>query len=72
MKVPIEFGMWRIDGEVSPLPSEPLANESRLEDILEKDISILGLDLLMVIGRQVVTQFGKRVDLMAYHLNPAG
>jgi RecB family endonuclease NucS len=63
--LPIEFGIWRIDGQVVQVPSEPLSNESRLEDILEKDISILGLDVLLVLGRQVPTAFGKRIDLLA-------
>jgi hypothetical protein len=63
--MPIEVGVWRIDGGVVRVPSSALANESRLEDILEADISILGLDVVLVVGRQVVTAFGKRVDLMA-------
>lgn len=33
--------------------------------MLEADLSILGLDSLLVIGRQVVTKYGKRIDLMA-------
>ena len=37
--------------------------ESRLENWLEKDISILGKDLL-VIGRQVSTDFGGSIDLL--------
>ena len=63
--MPIEVGIWRIDGEVVRVPSSPLANEARLEQILESDISILGLDVVLVIGRQVATSFGKRVDLLA-------
>ncbi len=39
--------------------------ESRLEDVIESDISILGLDSLLVIGRQVITRYGKRIDLLA-------
>ncbi len=42
-----------------------LANEARLEDILEQDLSILGLDVLLVVGCQVITDFGKRIDLLA-------
>ena len=63
--MPIEVGVWRIDGGVVRVPSSALANESRLEDILEADISILGLDVVLIIGRQVVTAFGKRIDLLA-------
>ena len=64
--VPIEVGVWRIDGgRVEPVPGSSLDRESRLEDVLETDVSILGLDSLLVIGRQVNTKYGKRIDLMA-------
>ena len=63
--MPIEFGIWRIGEGVTPVPSSPLANEEALEDILEQDLSILGLDVLLLIGRQVVTSLGKRLDLLA-------
>ena len=64
--MPIEVGIWRIDSaDVTRVASSKLANESRLEDILEQDISILGLDVLLIIGRQVMTDFGKRIDLLA-------
>jgi hypothetical protein len=64
--MPMEVGIWRIDSsDVTRVASSKLANESRLEDILEKDISILGLDVLLTIGRQVMTDFGKRIDLLA-------
>jgi hypothetical protein len=65
-RVPIEVGIWRIDGgRVDPVPASSLERESRLEDVLEQDVSILGLDSLLVIGRQVITKYGKRVDLLA-------
>jgi hypothetical protein len=64
--MPIEVGIWRIDSaDVTRVASSKLANEGRLEDILEQDISILGLDVLLIIGRQVMTDFGKRIDLLA-------
>src|SRR5437870_4396669 len=44
--------------------------EQRLEQVLEDDISILGLDRLLIIGRQVPTRFSKVVDLLA--LGPQG
>jgi hypothetical protein len=62
--LPVEFGIWRIDGGLRKVPFAKLGDESRLEDILERDVSILGLDL-MVVGRQVPTSFGKRIDLLA-------
>lgn len=63
--MPVEFGIWRIDEGVVPVPASPLDNEKKLEDILEEDLSILGLDLLMLMGRQVITTLGKRIDLLA-------
>jgi hypothetical protein len=62
--MPVEFGVWRIDGGLYPVPVVALSDESRLEDLLEQDVSILGLDV-MVLGRQVLTAHGKFVDLLA-------
>jgi hypothetical protein len=66
IRMPIEVGIWRIDsGSVEPVPASSLESEARLEDVLERDPTILGLDSLLVIGRQVITKYGKRVDLLA-------
>jgi hypothetical protein len=60
-----------MEGErVIPVPSSVLDTEKRLEDALENDIGILGLDRLLLIGRQVPTRFGKFIDLLA--LGPNG
>jgi hypothetical protein len=67
--MPVEFGIWRIDEGVIPVPSSPIDNEAKLEDILEEDLSILGLDVLLLIGRQVITALGKRIDLLAMDVN---
>jgi hypothetical protein len=63
--MPVEFGIWRIDEGVVPVPSSPIDKEAKLEDILEEDLSILGLDVLLLIGRQVITALSKRIDLLA-------
>ena len=64
--MPVKFGLWRVDGEsVEQVPTRGIASEERLEDILEARIDILGLGNLFQIGRQVVTDFGKRIDLLA-------
>jgi hypothetical protein len=64
--MPVKFGLWRVDGEsVEKVPPSPIASEERLEDILDRRIEILGLGDLFLIGRQVITEFGKRVDLLA-------
>jgi hypothetical protein len=62
----VKFGLWRVDGEsVEPVPPSAIASEERLEDILAERIDILGLGDLLQIGRQVITDFGKRIDLLA-------
>lgn len=69
--MPIEMALWRLDGDQpTPVGSSSLEAEKRLEDILENDISILGLNQLMIIGRQVPTSWGKYIDLLA--LDPQG
>src|SRR5204863_8340435 len=61
-----KFGLWRVDGEqVEQVPRGAIASEERLEEIIEAKIDILGLGNLFHIGRQVITDFGKRVDLLA-------
>ena len=50
---------------VEQVPTSGIASEERLEDIFEARIDILGLGNLFQIGRQVVTDFGKRIDLLA-------
>lgn len=58
--------MWRIeDGKAVPVERSSLANERLLEEILEDDIALLGLpNPLLVFGRQVVTEYSGRVDLL--------
>ena len=62
--MPVELGVWRIDGELARIPTAPLELESRLEDILDREISIASPDW-MVVGRQVITPYGGRIDLLA-------
>jgi hypothetical protein len=64
--MPVKFGLWRVDGEsVEQVPPSGISSEERLEDILEQRIEILGLGELFQIGRQVITDFGKRIDILA-------
>lgn len=62
--MPVELGIWRIDGETRRVLPARLDREDRLETILHGDVSIVGLDVL-VVGRQVLTDYGKRIDLLA-------
>jgi len=57
--------LWSIEGpSLVSIDQTSLANENQLEDWLEQDIDILDADL-MVIGRQIGTPHGGRIDLVA-------
>lgn len=63
--MPIEVRIWNItNNEIKKIDFSPLESEERLEDILSKDISILG-DEYLVIGRQLMSPYGKTLDLLA-------
>ena len=63
--MPVEMGMWRIDGDTPRrLTAASLPSEATLEAHLERDPSLLG-ERLLVIGRQVRTDHGKVIDLLA-------
>jgi hypothetical protein len=62
--MPLEIAAWRIDSGVQPLVFVPLSLESRLQDILDDDISIADPNL-MVVGREVKTAFEKKIDILA-------
>ncbi|WP_138945727.1 hypothetical protein [Plantibacter sp. M259] len=63
--MPVETRMWRIDGE-SPRALTPsaLPTENELHQFLRQDPSLLGAALL-VIGSEVITPYGTRLDLLA-------
>src|SRR5687767_4928764 len=57
--------MWHVrQGRLEPIERIRLDDEQRLEDWLEADPGLLGMDL-MIIGRQIVTDHGGRIDLLA-------
>lgn len=63
--MPVEMRMWRIDGdEPHPLVTKALPAEKELHQFLLSDPSLLGVRLL-VIGSEVATPYGKRLDLLA-------
>lgn len=62
--MPLELGVWRIDQELTVIPASGLDAEARLEDLLDRDITIANPGW-MIIGRQVDTGFGSRIDLLA-------
>jgi hypothetical protein len=64
--MPIGVSVWRLQaGKAVPVERAAMANEKLLEDILEGDISLLGLpNPLLVLGRQIPTDYAGRVDLL--------
>lgn len=61
--MPVEVAIWRLGTEGRRLAPTPLASEAELESLIANDLSVLGLDLLLI-GRQVMTAYGKRIDLL--------
>ncbi|WP_313405016.1 hypothetical protein [Aeromicrobium sp.] len=63
--MPVEMRMWRIDGdEPKPLTASVLPAEKDLHEFLKRDPSLLG-ERLLVIGSEVSTPYGSRLDLLA-------
>src|SRR3989344_1206216 len=63
--MPLSMELWNISGEqLVPLDKAALDLEKRLENWIEKDISLIGIDAL-IIGRQVHTGYGGYIDLLA-------
>jgi hypothetical protein len=60
------MNLWRIDeNRPQPLVMEGIDEERRLESVIADDMAILGLGSLLLLGRQVATDFGARIDLLA-------
>ncbi len=63
--MPLEIGLWRVDaGAPARVGASGFPLESRLEDLIQSDPTILGEPLLLI-GRQVPTAYGKFIDLLA-------
>lgn len=62
--MPQEIKIWELkEKELKEIPRVRLDLEERLEDWIEKDVSIVSEDLLLI-GRQVQTDFGGSIDLL--------
>lgn len=61
----VDVNLFRVtnEGKLERIASRRLPNEELLEEWLVKDPDLLGLDLL-VIGRQLITDFGGRIDIL--------
>jgi uncharacterized protein YeaO (DUF488 family) len=62
--MPIKHAIWTVGNEPTPLPVTRLASEQMLEDMIERDPRILS-EQWMLIGRQLITPNGGRIDLLA-------
>ena len=62
--MPIEIGVWSLGDHLKQVPFSSMDSESRLEEALAKDISILSPGLMLV-GRQIPTAYGKFIDMLA-------
>jgi RecB family endonuclease NucS len=63
--MPTEMKLWRIDTErPTQVPQQKLDLESRMEEWLLHDIGLISNDLL-IIGQQVRTAYGGKIDLLA-------
>jgi len=62
--MPIEVGIWRLGERLEKVSFSSIESESRLEDVLASNISILSPEL-MLLGRQIPTGHGKFIDLLA-------
>jgi len=64
--MPVEMRLWRLKDKDNAVPValSSMDSEERLERILSENPSILGWDLLLI-GRQVETDYGHRIDLLA-------
>ncbi len=64
--MPFEMMLWRVAGtKLTCISKSRLDQEQRLEDWIAADPSLLGMDDIVIIGRQVHTSFGGRIDLLA-------
>ncbi len=66
--MPIEIGIWRIEDKLAKVEYIPIENEKKLEQIIIKNIQIIDKDLL-VIGNQITTAYGNKLDILAINKN---
>lgn len=62
--MPIEVGVWKVGTKLERVKIHSLDSESRLEEWLCQDLSIISPGL-MLIGRQIATENGKFIDMLA-------
>ena len=60
----VDFGLWRIDGKTTRIEFGSIDEEKRLQTILAEHIELIDPNLL-IIGREVSTPWGMRLDILA-------
>jgi RecB family endonuclease NucS len=60
--------IWKISKNIEKIHESNLKFEKELEESLQSNIEILNENWL-IIGRQVITDFGKYIDLLAIDRN---
>ncbi len=66
--MPIKHALWTVGTNPTPLRTSQLASEQFLEDMIDKNLSILS-ENWMLNGRQEITHFGGRTYLLAIDPN---
>lgn len=62
--MPIQHAIWKVGDTPQPLSASHLASEQKLEEMIVRDPRILSGEW-MLIGRQELTSYGGRIDLLA-------
>ena len=62
--MPIQHAIWQVGAQPLPLTNSKLPSEQLLEDMIVSEPRILSNEW-MLIGRQEITTFGGRIDLLA-------
>jgi hypothetical protein len=66
--MPIEVGIWNVtNGSIKKVNYSAIDSERKLEEIIQKDISIISDDI-MLIGNQIITSYGKFIDMLAVNI----
>ena len=60
----VEVEIWRVGENLRPVSLSGMDYEQRLQDIIAADLSIVDRSL-MIIGREVATPLGGRIDILA-------
>lgn len=62
--MPIEVGIWKLGDRLRRVKFSRIETESKLEDAICNNLDLVAPQL-MLIGRQVSTDYGKFIDLLA-------